>query len=131
MTVEDVLSVTGGNTKITIIGWADGKEDYLWAGIVDKYNFEWTPYGHQEVLHISVTNKDISKDDNDVLYIYFNYPELTAKDKEEIEDLKKYFHFCDFPEGGVEQIYCRYGKNTEDYIKNHSMSDLLSELPLN
>lgn len=127
MTIEDVLSVTGGNTKITIIGWADGKEDRLWTGIVDKYNFEYAPYGHQEVKHLSVTNKDISKDGNDILYIYFDYPKLSTEDKGKIEELKKYFYFCDFPEGGVEQIYYRYGKNTEEYIKSRSMSELLSE----
>ncbi len=35
--------------------------------------------GHHKAIHISVTNKDISQADNDVLYIYFNYPELTEE----------------------------------------------------
>ena len=104
----------------------------VWTGIVDDYNFEYAPYGHHKAIHISVTNKDISQDDNDVLYIYFNYPELTEENKKEIEELKKYFYFCDFPKGGVEQIYYRYGKNTEDYIRNHSMGKILDNIkPVN
>ena len=54
------------------------------------------------------------------------------ENKKEIEELKKYFYFCDFPEGGVEQIYYRYGKNTEDYIRNHSMGKILDNIkPVN
>lgn len=107
-TIEDVLSVTGGNTKVKLVGYEGEIEHCVWTGIVDDYNFEYAPYGHHKAIHISVTNKDISQADNDVLYIYFNYPELTEENKKEIEELKKYFYFCDFPEGGVEQIYNSY-----------------------
>lgn len=131
-TIEDVLSVTGGNTKVKLVGYEGEIEHCVWTGIVDDYNFEYSPYGHHKAIHISVTNKDISQDDNDVLYIYFNYPELTEENKKEIEELKKYFYFCGFPEGGVEQIYYRYGKNTEDYIRKHSMNEILDNInPLN
>lgn len=131
-TIEDVLSVTGGNTKVKLVGYEGEIEHCVWTGIVDDYNFEYAPYGHHKAIHISVTNKDISQADNDVLYIYFNYPELTEENKKEIEELKKYFYFCDFPEGGVEQIYYRYGKNTEDYIRNHSMGKILDNIkPVN
>ena len=131
-TIEDVLSVTGGNTKVKLVGYEGEIEHCVWTGIVDDYNFEYAPYGHHKAIHISVTNKDISQDDNDVLYIYFNYPELTEENKKEIEELKKYFYFCDFPKGGVEQIYYRYGKNTEDYIRNHSMGKILDNIkPVN
>lgn len=131
-TIENVLSITGGNTKVKIIGYEGEIEHFVWTGIVDDYNFEYAPYGHHKAIHISVTNKDISQADNDVLYIYFNYPELTEENKKEIEELKKYFYFCDFPEGGVEQIYYRYGKNTEDYIRNHSMGKILDNIkPVN
>lgn len=132
VTVENVLSITGGNTKVKLVGYKNEIEHCVWTGIVDDYNFEYTPYGHHKAIHISVTNKDISQADNDVLYIYFNYPELTEGNKKEIEELKKYFYFCDFPEGGVEQIYYRYGKNTEDYIRNHSMGKILDNIkPVN
>lgn len=131
-TIEDVLSVTGGNTKVKLVGYEGEIAHCVWTGIVDDYNFEYAPYGHHKAIHISVTNKDISQGDNDVLYIYFNYPELAEENKEEIEELKKYFYFCDFPEGGVEQIYYRYGKNTEDYIRTHSMNEILDNInPLN
>ena len=131
-TIEDVLSVTGGNTKVKLVGYEGEIAHCVWTGIVDDYNFEYAPYGHHKAIHISVTNKDISQGDNDVLYIYFNYPELAEENKEEIEELKKYFYFCDFPEGGVEQIYYRYGKNTEDYIRKHSMNEILDNInPLN
>lgn len=131
-TIEDVLSVTGGNTKVKLVGYEGEIAHCVWTGIVDDYNFEYAPYGHHKAIHISVTNKDISQDDNDVLYIYFNYPELTEENKKEIEELKKYFYFCDFPKGGVEQIYYRYGKNTEDYIRNHSMGKILDNIkPVN
>ena len=132
VTVENVLSITGGNTKVKLVGYKNEIEHCVWTGIVDDYNFVYAPYGHHKAIHISVTNKDISQGDNDVLYIYFNYPELTEENKEEIEELKKYFYFCDFPEGGVEQIYYRYGKNTEDYIRTHSMNEILDNInPLN
>lgn len=131
-TIEDVLSVTGGNTKVKLVGYKNEIEHCVWTGIVDDYNFEYAPYGHHKAIHISVTNKDISQVDNDVLYIYFNYPELTEENKKEIEELKKYFYFCGFPEGGVEQLYYRYGKNTEDYIRNHSMGKILDNIkPVN
>lgn len=133
VTVENVLSITGGNTKVKLVGYKNEIEHCVWTGIVDDYNFVYAPYGHHKAIHISVTNKDISQGDNDVLYIYFNYPELTEENKKEIEELKKYFYFCDFsPEGGVEQIYYRYGKNTEDYIRNHSMGKILDNIkPVN
>ena len=127
-TIENVLSITGGNTKVKIIGYEGEIEQCVWTGIVDDYNFEYAPYGHHKAIHISVTNKDISQGDNDVLYIYFNYPELTEENKKEIEELKKYFYFCGFPEGVVEQLYYRYGKNTEDYIRNHSMGKLFDNI---
>ena len=127
-TIENVLSITGGNTKIKLVGYEGEIAHCVWMGIVDDYNFEYAPYGHHKAIHISVTNKDISQGDNDVLYIYFNYPELAEENKEEIEELKKYFYFCDFPEGGVEQIYYRYGKNTEDYIRKHSMNEILDNI---
>ena len=100
------------NFGVKIIGYEGEIEQCVWTGIVDDYNFEYAPYGHHKAIHISVTNKDISQGDNDVLYIYFNYPELTEENKKEIEELKKYFYFCGFPEGGVEQLYYRYGKNS-------------------
>ena len=109
-TIEDVLSVTGGNTKVKLVGYEGEIAHCVWTGIVDDYNFEYAPYGHHKAIHISVTNKD----------------------KKEIEELKKYFYFCGFPEGGVEQIYYRYGKNTEDYIRKHSMNEILDNInPLN
>lgn len=97
VTVENVLSITGGNTKVKLVGYKNEIEHCVWTGIVDDYNFVYAPYGHHKAIHISVTNKDISQGDNDVLYIYFNYPELTEENKKEIEELKKYFYFCDFP----------------------------------
>ena len=84
MKIKNVVNVTGGNTKISIIGFpgnssilnASGQRDEyveLWSGIIDDIDFEHIPYGAYEVQHLTVIN------DEDTLLLYFEYPELTRK----------------------------------------------------
>lgn len=133
MTIGDVLSVTGGSTKVKIIAWDDDRQDCLWSGLVDDYDFDYCPYGHQLVRLISVINKDFSGDrfsGDDTLYICMDYPEITTEAKKEIKEIERYmndlFCFWDFPENIVKQIYLKYGKNTKRYLEYHSMVEILT-----
>jgi len=119
LTVEDLLYFTGGNTKVEIIGVEIiGNDHYLWKGTVDDYNFTFPPYGHQKVEHVTVMNG------TDLLKLYINISPFSTKEQIEIENIKKYFHFCAFPDDGAERLYRRYGKKTEEYVQKHSLEDL-------
>lgn len=119
LTVKDLLYFTGGNTKVEIIGVEIiGNDHYLWKGTVDGYNFTFPPYGHQKVEHVTVMNG------TDLLKLYINISPFSTKEQIEIENIKKYFHFCTFPDDGVERLYRRYGKKTEEYVQNHSLEYL-------
>lgn len=119
LTVEDLLYFTGGNTKVEIIGVElIGNDHYLWKGTVDDYNFTFPPYGHQKVEHVTVMNG------TDLLKLYINISPFSTKEQIEIENIKKYFHFCAFPDDGADKLYRRYGKKTEEYVQKHSLEDL-------
>lgn len=60
----------------------------------------------------------------DLLKLYVNISPFSAKEQIEIENIKKYFHFCTFPDDGAERLYRRYGKKTEEYVQKHSLEDL-------
>ena len=59
-----------------------------------------------------------------LLKLYVNISPFSAKEQIEIENIKKYFHFCTFPDDGAERLYRRYGKKTEEYVQKHSLEDL-------
>lgn len=90
----------------------------LWKGFVDDYNSVFPPYGHQKVEYLTVMNG------TDLLKLYVNISPFSAKEQIEIENIKKYFHFCTFPDNGAERLYRRYGKKTEEYVQKHSLEDL-------
>lgn len=55
MTVKDVLTITGGNTKFYIQGTTEKDEIVqLTYGKVDDIKFPLIPYGEYKVQHISV-----------------------------------------------------------------------------
>lgn len=61
MTVQDLLTITGGNTKFSIHGIThDDKEVLLAYGEVDGIKFPLAPYGKYEIQHISVTGHPAS-----------------------------------------------------------------------
>lgn len=125
LTVKDLLYCTGGNTKVEIVGIEhynqhsfSGNEHCLWKGFVGDYNSAFPPYGHQKVEYLTVMNG------TDLLKLRFNISPFSAEEQIEIENIKKYFHFCTFPDDGVERLYRRYGKKTEEYVQKHSLEDL-------
>lgn len=78
MTVKDILTMTGGNTKFYIQGTTEKDEIVQLAhGKVDDIKFPLVPYGKYEVQHISVDENClyICIDDN-VNFAHIN-PELT------------------------------------------------------
>lgn len=76
MTVKDLLTITGGNTKFYINGTTE-KQSYvqLAFGKVDDIKFPLVPYGKYEIQHISV--------DENYLYIIlddkYNFAEINPK----------------------------------------------------
>lgn len=77
MTIKDILTVTGGRTKVVILS-TDEKEKYiaLWYGNIDDIDFEHVPFGNYEVEHVTVINGE------DVLQLHFEYPELTKQERD-------------------------------------------------
>ena len=78
MTVKDILTMTGGNTKFYIQGVTEKDEIVQLAhGKVDDIKFPLVPYGKYEVQHISVDENYlyICIDDN-ISFAKIN-PELT------------------------------------------------------
>ena len=53
ITIKDILTITGGNTKVMIFS-ADKEYRYirLWYGIVDDIHFPHVPYGYYDVEHM-------------------------------------------------------------------------------
>lgn len=118
MKIKNVVNVTGGNTKISIIGFsgnssilnASGQRDEyieLWSGIIDDIDFEHVPYGDYEVAHLTVIN------DEDTLLLYFEYPELTKKQMNRID---RKLHGCPYPINWIYMLYIKY--HDYKYIKD-------------
>lgn len=55
MTIKDILTVTGGRTKVVILS-TDEKEKYiaLWYGNVDDIDFEHVPFGNMLVSYYGI-----------------------------------------------------------------------------
>lgn len=123
MKIKNVVNVTGGNTKISIIGFPGNssilntsgqRDEYveLWSGIIDDIDFEHIPYGAYEVQHLTVIN------DEDTLLLYFEYPELTKKQMNWID---RKFHGCPYPINWIYMLYIKY--QDYKYVKNILMMD--------
>lgn len=118
ITIEDLLYLVGGNTNVQIFD----KERCLWNGTVDDYDFETAPYGYLKPYHVTVMKSE------DVLKVYFDHPSFSIEDMKNIDEIKKYFYFCEFPDNGPEMLYIKYGYKTEKYIRNHSLNELILEI---
>lgn len=60
MKVKDLILITGGLTKIRMVGITD-KDSYVdaWTGIIDDINFndDQIPYGNYKIDHVTVINE--------------------------------------------------------------------------
>lgn len=123
MKIKNVVNVTGGNTKISIIGFsgnssilnASGQcDEYieLWNGIIDDIDFEHVPYGDYEVAHLTVINNE------DTLLLYFEYPELTKKQMDWID---RKLHGCPYSIDWIYMLYIKY--RNYKYVKDILMMD--------
>ncbi|OOM17200.1 hypothetical protein CLSAB_19200 [Clostridium saccharobutylicum] len=65
--VKDLLTLTGGCTKVIIYNEKGDKFKELWSGIVDDIDFNNVPYGEYEVTFQTVINGE------DVLQFHINY----------------------------------------------------------
>lgn len=100
MTIEEILTITGGNTKVMILS-TDKEDKYirLWYGIVDDIHFPHVPYGHYEVEHITVINNE------DILQLHFEYPKLN---KEQINTVGKEAVGYPYPTDWIEKLFIKY-----------------------
>ena len=107
MTIKDILTVTGGRTKVVILS-VDEKEEYmaLWYGNVEDIDFEHVPYGNYEVEHMTVINGE------DVLQLHFEYPELTKQERD-VTGREAVGH--PYPTEWIERLFVKY--RDWDYIK--------------
>lgn len=100
MTIKDILTITGGNTKVMIFS-ADKDDRYirLWYGIVDDICFPHVPYGYYDVEHMTVNNEE------DILQLYFEYPELS---KDYIDIINKEAIGYSYPTEWIEKLFIKY-----------------------
>ena len=102
MTIKDILTVTGGRTKVVIFK----KYIALWYGYVDNIDFEHIPFGNYEVEHVTVINGE------DVLQLHFQYPELTKQERD-VAGREAVGH--PYPTEWIERLFVKY--RDWDYIK--------------
>lgn len=100
MTIKDILTITGGNTKVMIFS-ADKEDRYirLWYGRVDDINFPYVPYGYYDVEHMTVINEE------DILQVHFEYPELSKEHKDIINE-EAVGYPC--PTDWIEKLFIKY-----------------------
>lgn len=100
MTIKDILTITGGNTRVVIFS-ADKEDRYirLWYGIVDDIHFPHVPYGYYDVEHVTVINKE------DILQLHFEYPELS---KDHINMISEEAVGYPYPTDWIEKLFIKY-----------------------
>lgn len=100
MTIKDILTITGGNTKVMIFS-ADKEDRYirLWYGIVDDIHFPHVPYGYYDVEHMTVINEE------DILQLHFEYPELS---KDHIDMINEEAVGYPYPTDWIEKLFIKY-----------------------
>lgn len=100
MTIKDILTITGGNTKVMIFS-ADKEDRYvrLWYGIVDDIHFPHVPYGYYDVEHMTVINEE------DILQLHFEYPELS---KDHIDMINEEAVGYPYPTEWIEKLFIKY-----------------------
>lgn len=100
MTIKDILTITGGNTKVMIFS-TDKEDRYirLWYGVVDDIHFPYVPYGHYDVEHMTVINEE------DILQLHFEYPEFSENERKVIGK-KAVGH--PYPTDWIEKLFIKY-----------------------
>lgn len=118
MTIKDILTTTGGNTKVMI--YSTDKEDRyikLWYGRVDDIHFPYAPYGYYDVKHITVINKE------DILQLHFEYPELK---KDDIDIIYEKVVGYPYPTEWIEKLFIKY--RDWEYVKEILISKTKEEI---
>ena len=118
MTIKDILTTTGGNTKVMI--YSTDKEDRyikLWYGRVDDIHFPYVPYGYYDVEHITVINKE------DILQLHFEYPELK---KDDIDIIYEKAVGYPYPTEWIEKLFIKY--RDWEYVKEILISKTKEEI---
>lgn len=122
MTIKDILTITGGNTKIMIFS-TDEEQRYirLWHGIVDDIHFPHVPYGHYDVKHMTVINEE------DILQLHFEYPELSENERKIIR--KKAIGYT-HPTDWIEKLFIKYGdwEYVREILVTKSKEDVYEEI---
>ena len=122
MTIKDILTITGGNTKVMIFS-TDEKDRYirLWYGIVDDINFPYVPYGYYDVEHMTVINED------DILQLHFEYPELS---KDNIDVINEEAVGYPYPTEWIKKLYIKYRdwEYVRKFLKTKSKDEMYKEI---
>lgn len=124
MTIKDILTITGGNTKVMIFS-ADKEDRYirLWYGIVDDIHFPHVPYGYYDVEHMTVINEE------DILQLHFEYPELS---KDHIDMINEEAIGYPYPTDWIEKLFIKY-RNWEyirEILANKSKEEVYDEIKI-
>ena len=120
MTIKDILTITGGNTKVMIFS-TDEKDRYirLWYGIVDDINFPYVPYGYYDVEHII--------NEEDILQLHFEYPELS---KDNIDVINEEAVGYPYPTEWIKKLYIKYRdwEYVREFLKTKSKDEVYKEI---
>lgn len=124
ITIKDILTITGGNTKIMIFS-ADKEDRYirLWYGIVDDIHFPHVPYGYYDVEHMTVINEE------DILQLHFEYPELS---KDHIDMINEKAVGYPYPTDWIEKLFIKYRdwKYIREILANKSKEEIYDEIKI-
>ena len=122
MTIKDILTITGGNTKVMIFS-ADKEDRYirLWYGIVDDIHFPHVPYGYYDVEHVTVINEE------DILQLHFEYPELS---KDHINMINEEAVGYPYPTDWIEKLFIKYRdwEYVREILTNKSKEEVYNEI---
>ena len=124
MTIKDILTITGGNTKVMIFS-ADKKNRYirLWYGIVDDINFPHVPYGYYNVERMTVINEE------DILQLHFEYPELS---KDHIDIINEEAVGYPYPTDLIEKLFIKYRdwEYVREILTSKSKEEVYNEIKI-
>lgn len=99
MTIKDILTITGGNTKVMLFSEDEDRYIRLWYGIVDNIHFPHVPYGYYDVEHMTVINEE------DILQLHFEYPELSKDHKDMVNEEAVGYPY---PTDWIEKLFIKY-----------------------
>lgn len=124
MTIKDILTITGGNTKVMIFS-VDKEDRYirLWYGIVDDIHFPHVPYGYYDVEHMTVINEE------DIFQLHFEYPKLS---KEHIDMINEEAVGYPYPTEWIEKLFIKYRdwEYVREILTNKSKEEVYDEIKI-